>query len=79
MGKAIQIRDVPDDVHRRLKVRAAREGRTLSELLRQELEVLANTPTLDEVLASIKSRGPVELTESPAEAVRASRAERDRR
>ncbi|HEX8053713.1 MAG TPA: hypothetical protein VF517_12040 [Thermoleophilaceae bacterium] len=76
MPKAIQIRDVPDDVHRRLKVRAAREGRTLSELLRQELEVLANTPTLAEVLAEIKSRGPVTLTETPAEAVRAGRAER---
>ena len=76
MAKAIQIRAVPDDVHRRLKVRAAREGRTLSELLRQELEVLANTPTLDEVLAQIKSRDPVTLTETSAEAVRAGRAER---
>jgi hypothetical protein len=41
--------------------------------------VIANTPTLDEVLARIKSRDPVTLTESSAEAVRAGRAERDRR
>ena len=76
MHKAIQIRDVPDDVHRRLKARAAREGRTLSELLRQELEEIANRPSLEEVLDRIQSREPVAGGEASADAVRAGRAER---
>jgi antitoxin FitA len=76
MHKAIQIRDVPEDVHRRLKARAAREGRTLSELLRLELEEIANRPSLEEILDRIKSREPVTTGEPSAEAVRAGRAER---
>ena len=76
MHKVIQIRDVPEDVHRKLKARAAREGRTLSEMLRQELEEFANRPSLEEVLERIQTREPVTLTESAAEIVRAGRAER---
>lgn len=76
MNKAIQIRDVPEEVHRKLKARAAREGRTLSEMLRLELEELANRSSLDEVLERIKAREPVALPEPAAEIVRAGRAER---
>ena len=76
MPKAIQIRDVPDDVHRTLKARAAREGRTLSELLRRELETIANQPSLEEVLERIDRREPVLSGESSADAVRAARSDR---
>lgn len=76
MPKAIQIRDVPDDVHRTLKARAAREGRTLSELLRRELELIANRPSLEEVLDRIRAEEPVLEGESSAELVRRGRAER---
>jgi antitoxin FitA len=76
MNRAIQIRDVPDDVHRKLKARAARQGRTLSEMLRLELEAIANQPSLEEVLAQIRSDEPVLHGESSAEAVRSGRAER---
>lgn len=75
MNKAIQIRDVPEDVHRKLKARAARQGRTLSEMLRQELEAIASQPSLDEVLERIRTREPVELPVSSAELIRQERGE----
>lgn len=46
----IQIRDVPEDVHRVLRVRAAEAGLSLAEYLRQELERLATQRTVSEVL-----------------------------
>ena len=46
----IQIRDVPEDVHRVLRVRAAEAGLSLAEYLRQELERLAEQRTVAEVL-----------------------------
>lgn len=54
---ALQIRNLPDDVHRKLKARAAERGQSLSEyaasVLRQDVE----TPTLDELWDRIKARG----------------------
>lgn len=73
MPKAIQVRSVPDDVHRRLKARAALEGRTLSDLVRAELTELARRPTLDEVLERVRSRAEVAIDESAADAVRSGR------
>ena len=57
--KMIQIRNVPDDLHRSLKVRAAREGRTLSDLILSDLPRLADKPSPEQVMARIKSRSPV--------------------
>lgn len=75
----LQVRDVPDAVHRRLKVRAAQQGVTLSELLRRELERIAERPTMSEVLERIRELPPVELAPGEAaDAVRANRRERDR-
>jgi plasmid stability protein len=48
--KMIQIRDVPEDVHRALRVRAAEAGLSLAEYLRQELERLATQRSVAEVL-----------------------------
>ena len=75
MGILIQIRDVRDEVHRTLKARAARQGVSLSEYLRAELERVAATPTPDELLARLQSRRPVRPTETSAEALRAIRDE----
>ena len=47
---SVQIKDVPDDVHRALRVRAARAGQSLQEYLLAQLIEEARTPTLDEVL-----------------------------
>ncbi len=56
MPKAIQIRDVPDDVHAILRVRAAKAGMSMSEYLRSELIRMAEKPTMEELDARIRSR-----------------------
>ena len=57
--KMLQIRNVPDDLHRALKERAAREGTTMSELVLRELPRLAHDPSPAQVLARIREREPV--------------------
>ena len=74
MSKMIQIRNVPDALHRKLKVRAASAGQTLSDYLLTELDRVAARPTRDEMLARLRSRRPVTL-KTPAAAV--IRSERD--
>jgi hypothetical protein len=54
----IQVRNVPDPVHQRLKVRAAQRGQSLNELLLAELGTLAQLPTLSELSARIREREP---------------------
>ena len=76
MAGLVQIRDVPDEVRRTLKARAALEGTSLSEYLRAELVRVADRPTPDELWARLRARRSVEAQESSAEAVRALR-ERD--
>ncbi len=76
MPVMIQIRNVPSQLHRRLKARAALEGTSLSEYLLRELKHFADHPTTDELRNRLASREVVQNDESPAEAVR---AERDRR
>jgi plasmid stability protein len=56
LPKAIQIRDVPEDVHAVLRSRAAGAGMSMSEYLRSELINMAARPTLDEVLARAQAR-----------------------
>jgi hypothetical protein len=73
--KLIQIRNVPDDLHRALKERAAREGTTMSELLLAELPRVARGSSPDAVLARIRAREPVG-GRSAADLIRADRDER---
>ena len=54
--KAIQIRDVPDDVHAVLRTRAAAAGMSMSEYLRSELITMTSKPTLAELLARVRTR-----------------------
>jgi antitoxin FitA len=75
--KMIQIRNVPDDLHKALKVRAAKEGTSMSEMLLRELPRIAYRPTFEQVMARIRARGPIEGTPSGAELVRAAREERE--
>jgi plasmid stability protein len=77
MSKMIQLRNVPDEVHRTLRKRALDEGTTLSEFLVREVTRLAERPTVDEVLARISARKPVRVAESSATAVRAEREARE--
>ena len=60
----IQIRDVPDDVHRTLKARAAMRGMTLSDYLRLEIERVARTPTAEELDERIRTRGRARVSAS---------------
>jgi antitoxin FitA len=57
MSKMIQIRNVPDDVHRILKTRAAAEGLSLSDYVKRDLEELATQATIEEIGARGRSRG----------------------
>jgi len=74
--KMIQIRNVPDDLHRLLKSRAALAGRSLSDYLLQELRRVAGRPTLRELAERISSRDPVTPPIPPAEALRVERESR---
>lgn len=62
MSKMIQIRNVPDEVHRTLKVRAAAEGVSLSDYIKRDLEELAKQATIEEVFARVRARGSSGLT-----------------
>lgn len=76
MSTMIQIRNVPDTLHRRLKSRAALAGMSLSDYLLSEIRQVAERPTLDELRARLEQRSEVTPSVAPAQAVR---AERDRR
>jgi antitoxin FitA len=73
MGTLVQIRDVPTDVHRALKARAAGSGVSLSEYAREVLARAASRPTPAELAARIAARGAVELSEPSELVVRAIR------
>ena len=74
----IQIRNVPEDVHRTLKARAAKAGVSLSAYLLRELVELAERPTMEEMIERIGRRPRVELGVSVAEIIREEREARDR-
>jgi plasmid stability protein len=76
MSTMIQIRHVPDDVHRRLKARAALEGLSLSEFLLREVRAIAERPSADEMRTRLAAREPVKLRGTAARAVRAERDSR---
>jgi plasmid stability protein len=75
----IQIRNVPDDLHRKLKARAASEGLSLSDYLLRAVSRTAERPSMEEMVARIRSRPMAKLPVSGAEVVRAEREARDRR
>lgn len=69
----IQIRNVPEDVHRRLKARAALEGVSLSELALAELRRSLDRPTRRELLELVASREPVRSGPSSTELIDSAR------
>ena len=76
MAKMIQLRHVPDELHRKLKVRAARAGLSLSDYLIREVRKMAEQPTPEEMRERLRQRGAYRGKASPTEVLR---AERDRR
>jgi antitoxin FitA len=69
----LQIRNVPEDIHRRLKARAAMEGVSLSELTLAELRRSLERPTRRELMARVAARCRTTAGEVSDEAVRAER------
>jgi antitoxin FitA len=76
MSTMIQIRNVPDALHRQLKSRAALAGMSLSDYLLSEIRQVAERPTRDELRARLERRSGTAPSVPPAQAIR---AERDRR
>ncbi len=76
MPKTIQIRNVPDDVHGILKARAAREGMSLSNFLKREIQRTAVRPSLREWLDGTQHAQPISAKISPEKAVRELRESR---
>ena len=72
----IQVRNVPDSLHRKLKARAALEGVSLSDLVLKEMEHIAERPTMKELFERIASRTPMKYKISPAEILRQERENR---
>jgi antitoxin FitA len=73
MSAMIQIRNVPDALHRRLKSRAALAGMSLSDYLLSEIREVAERPTVEELRARLQARTRIAPTLPPARAVRAER------
>jgi plasmid stability protein len=76
MSKMIQLRNVPDDLHRKLKSRAAMAGLSLSDYLLLEVQRVAERPTVAELRERLARRTPVSPRTTPARAVRAEREQR---
>lgn len=73
MSKMIQIRNVPDTLHRKLKARAAVQGKSLSDYLLAEMQRITALPTREEMLARLHGRARVTLSVPAAEVIRRER------
>lgn len=76
MSKMIQIRNVPDRLHKELVRRARKEGQTLTTYIQEILERELSRPPAEEVFARIRERRPVRLDRSAAELIREERESR---
>lgn len=76
MSKMIQVRNVPENLHRTLKAQAALAGMSLSEFLLAEIRRLADRPTIAELRERLRRRPSVNGQVSAAAAVRRERDSR---
>lgn len=76
MPTMVQIRNVPSELHRELKARAALEGISLSDYLLRELRHALERPTLDEMRKRLAGHQPARPRHAPAAAIRAERISR---
>ncbi len=72
----VEIRDVPENLHRELKARAALAGMSVSEYMLRELRRSLERPTREELLRRLATRPPARPRPGPADAVRAERERR---
>lgn len=73
MARSVQIRDVPDEIHKRLRSRAAAAGQSLSDYLLAEIVRVAERPPIAEVLLRASSRHGGSDPEDIVDAVRSGR------
>jgi antitoxin FitA len=73
MNKMIQLRNVPEDLHRKLKARAALAGMSLSDYLLAEVKRLAERPTPEELAERVTHLAPVRVSVPPADVLRQER------
>lgn len=76
MSRMIQLRNVPENLHRTLKARAATAGMSLSDYLLEEIRRFAERPTVSDLRERLRLRHSVSLTMSAADAVRQERDSR---
>jgi plasmid stability protein len=76
MSKMIQLRHVPEGLHRQLKARAALEGLSLSDFLIREARKIADRPTPTEIRDRLAQRTKITPRTAPADAVRLERDQR---
>ncbi len=72
----IQLRNVPEDMHRELKARAAQRGMTLSEYATRELQKVLEIPNRQEIIKRVAALTPVVTTLPAAEVIREARDSR---
>ncbi len=75
MNKHIQIREIPEKIHRTLKARAAEVGLSLSDYLKRLIESDLRRPRWGEIKAKMAKLPPLDLSETPTAIIR---RERDR-
>ena len=73
MPVMIQLRNVPDDLHRKLKSRAAEQGLSLSDYILRDVRRLAEQPTMEEFRRKVAKLRPLKLKETPEQTIRAIR------
>lgn len=73
MAMTIQLRNVPNVLHRKLNARAGLAGMSLSDYLLAQVREIAERPTLEEMVARLRQHEPVKLSRSAADLVRAER------
>ena len=76
LSKMIQVRDVPESVHGVLKSRAAREGMSLSDFIKRDLERATERPTIEEWLEHAQQGKPIPARRSTAQVIRELQDER---
>jgi antitoxin FitA len=72
----VQVRNIPPEVHRRLKARAAIEGLSMSDYVLREIRKALERPTRQEVLERLRARPARQFRKSAAEVIRAERDSR---
>lgn len=72
----MQIRNVPTEIHRRLKARAAIEGISMSDFVLREVRKALDRPTRQEILERLAARPARRMRRSAAAVIRAERDSR---